>query len=507
MATNPEDIVAQAHAQFNQLMEFSRSSDTKTNLHDLEAAVFTKILEIGRLAIEASFAVQALHFNRMPAHEPGKALLHPHSQHPHSQREARLQTICGTVHFSRSYFWNGGQGHYEMDAALNIPPTGPSDFVRILLERLAVSMSYEEASRLLADYFPVAQSTRCTRDVIDADSQCAQHYYQQAAAPAVCPQETILVVQADCKGVPVIAESTSTKKCAPGKKKEGPKAEGKKKMSTLTTVATYAPLMRTAEQIVASLFDDKTYVPSPQGHSFKRVWATMKGKDAAISQSQVFVNQLTTDPAISQRLQHRVLLTDGEKALKQRLKAAYPGYVHVLDLIHGMSYLWLAAGAWYGSNTQAQTKWVRNATLGLLRGEVWGVLNEIFDWSEANKSASKVALLEKAGWYLYNNMNSMRYDIYLAKGWPIASGMVEGACRHVVKDRCERSGQRWTVSGVEGMLALRCIEENGDWASYHAYRIRHRHTSVYGRQPQASPDANESDVYQFKTEMKWADAA
>lgn len=514
MATNPDNIVAKANEHFNRLIEFSKNHDPDRNLLQLETGVFEQILEIGRLAMEAHLAVQSARFEDAMVTTPNGVKLPCHSE-----REATIATIFGGVRFSRTYYYEDRLGHFEMDAALNIPPTGPSDFLRMLVERLANSMSYEEASALLADYFPVSKSTRSVKELFETDSRAAQDYYEQAPKAIVCEEETILVVQADGKGVPVVTKEapvvTGTKaiKDIPGKKlrqagapggnKSGPKREGKKKMATVAAVATYAPLPRTAEEIVASLFDEKNYIPAPKGHSFKRVWATMQGKDAAIAQSQTFVDQIAT----TDHIEHRLLLTDGEKALKNRLQAAYPGYTHILDLIHALSYLWLAAGAWFGSGTAKEEAWVRGATLRLLRGEANAVIEEIFDWAEAVKSASKIDALEMAGWYLHNNLKSMRYDVYLANGWPIATGMVEGACRHIVKDRCERSGQRWTQIGVEGMLRLRCIEENGDWESYHAYRILQRHAHVYGRQPVPPVDDMKADVYHFRTEAKWATAA
>jgi len=74
--------------------------------------------------------------------------------------------------------------------------------------------------------------------------------------------------------------------------------------------------------------------------------------------------------------------------------------------------------------------------------------------------------IERSAGYFEKNIQAMKYDEYLAKGWPIATGIIEGACRHVVKDRCERSGMRWTEQGVEAFLRLRCIHQNGDWEAY-----------------------------------------
>jgi len=74
----------------------------------------------------------------------------------------------------------------------------------------------------------------------------------------------------------------------------------------------------------------------------------------------------------------------------------------------------------------------------------------------------------------------MDYRTYLKNGWPIASGVIEGACRHFVKDRCERSGMRWSQSGAENLLHLRAVAENDDWDAYHDFRRRKRHSRLYG---------------------------
>ncbi|MBF0235088.1 MAG: hypothetical protein HQK65_18950 [Desulfamplus sp.] len=74
----------------------------------------------------------------------------------------------------------------------------------------------------------------------------------------------------------------------------------------------------------------------------------------------------------------------------------------------------------------------------------------------------------------------MDYQTYLANGWPIASGVIEGACRHFVKDRCELSGMRWNQDGAENLFRLRAVAENGDWDNYHKYRRQQRHIRLYG---------------------------
>jgi len=104
------------------------------------------------------------------------------------------------------------------------------------------------------------------------------------------------------------------------------------------------------------------------------------------------------------------------------------------------------------------------------------------------------ATLTKVAAYLERNAPSMDYAAYLARGWPIATGVIEGACRHLVKDRCELSGMRWTIDGAEALLHLRCVQENGDWDAYHAFRRRQRHLRLYAV-PYPDDAATPLDLY------------
>ena len=85
---------------------------------------------------------------------------------------------------------------------------------------------------------------------------------------------------------------------------------------------------------------------------------------------------------------------------------------------------------------------------------------------------SRRKALSDAAAYFYRNRDRMRYDVYLKKGWPIASGSVEGACNNLVKDRMERSGMRWTQAGAEAMLRLRAIHLSGDFEEFWDFHVR-----------------------------------
>jgi hypothetical protein len=98
--------------------------------------------------------------------------------------------------------------------------------------------------------------------------------------------------------------------------------------------------------------------------------------------------------------------------------------------------------------------------------------------------------IQQAVHYYTRNQGWMRYDAYVAQGWPIGTGVVEGACGHLVKDRMEQAGMRWTPTGAQAVLDLRAVRLNGDWDAYWQFHRQQQHQRVYGSEPAAAhPEA------------------
>jgi hypothetical protein len=254
----------------------------------------------------------------------------------------------------------------------------------------------------------------------------------------------------------------------------------KKKEAIVTTCYTIAPHPRTPAAVVASFFgqpappDPAADRPSPP--QTKQLWATLAGKDAALAHLARQVAK--REGAHSQQ---RMALTDGCEALQQRVAQYLPHFTLVLDFLHASAYLWKAANSLFGEQSPQRNAWVEQETLQMLSGHTDQVITDLQTFLQQPKrtQAQRKALTATAN-YFQRNLPYMRYDSYLAQGWPIASGVIEGACRHFVKDRCELSGMRWTPAGVENLLRLRAVAENGDWDDYHRFRKQRRHLRLYG---------------------------
>ena len=192
------------------------------------------------------------------------------------------------------------------------------------------------------------------------------------------------------------------------------------------------------------------------------------------------------DAQITQRdrsgIKPLVVLMDGQLSLWEEAKRRFGGEstVEILDLLHVTSRLWDAAHVFHSDNCQSQIAFMKDRVLRTLKGEIKTVISGLRQMATKQKiSRSKAKTLEKACRYLEKNGHRMRYDEYLQKGYPIASGVIEGACRHFVKDRMERAGMRWSIEGAQAMLDVRSTFLNGDWNAFVQYRINKEITKLY----------------------------
>jgi len=250
-------------------------------------------------------------------------------------------------------------------------------------------------------------------------------------------------------------------------------------MATVAAVFTRAPWVRTPQQVVESLFrisrptpEDAPAPPRPEN---KRVWASLlKGKTAVIQ--EVAEEMERRDPSVSKT---RVALTDGERALQIRVDGRL-NVTLILDLMHALEKLWKAAYVFHAEGSLEADLWVLDRTLRILSGDVGQVVKGLRQSiTKRGLSGAKRKTLEGVADYLYRNRTRMRYDEYLANGWPIASGPVEGACKHLIKDRMERSGMRWTEHMAEAIVQLRAVYLSGDFDQYWQFHIDEDQKRLY----------------------------
>jgi hypothetical protein len=208
----------------------------------------------------------------------------------------------------------------------------------------------------------------------------------------------------------------------------------------VTSIYTIAAHSRTPQAVVDSFFRPTPTETGPNRSrpQHKHIWATLEGKDAALARLAQQVAAREGD-----HIRARVALCDGYEPLQTRITQQFPDFTLILDFIHADEYLWDVANVLLGEQHPHRLEWMADHTLKILSGQTQQVIASFQAMAQDKQyTPTQRAQLEKTATYFQRNLPYMAYDTYLKQGWPIASGVIEGACRHFVKDRCELSGMR-----------------------------------------------------------------
>ena len=170
---------------------------------------------------------------------------------------------------------------------------------------------------------------------------------------------------------------------------------------------------------------------------------------------------------------------DGQPSLwnEAQRQLSDEAYTEVLDLLHAISYLWDTAHIFYADDGPERVGFMKHRVLRILQGKIKGVVSGVRQMATKQKIVgNKLKKLEGACQYFEKNAHRMKYDEYLKEGLPIASGVIEGACRHFVKDRMERAGMQWSINGAQAILNVRAQKLSGNWNAFVAHRIKNEFT-------------------------------
>jgi hypothetical protein len=298
---------------------------------------------------------------------------------------------------------------------------------------------------------------------------------EQTAAPAAPPPTaTILVVPAEGTGVPRVPPSTPKPAVRLG---QGQKRT-RKTAAVITGLYTMSPAPRTPQEVVAARLDDEppraTARPVPVGTDLRATWA---GQADAMRRLAPRVAQPEGPP-----IQPRVARTAGAEAWPPQLVTSVPESTWILAIIHAPASLWDAANALLGETHPQRLAWVRASLEARLAGQPAAVITalEAKGKDPTGPLTPPQAIQRTVGSYRRNRPYRRDHES-LAHGWPMGTGVVEGACGHLVNDRLEPSGMRWTPGGAQAVLDLRAVRINGPGEACWAWHRHQHHQRLYGR--------------------------
>jgi hypothetical protein len=389
--------------------------------------------------------------------------------------ERDLMTIFGQVTVKRKgYKAPGVESVFPMDGELNLPLDKYSHPLRHRVAEEVASHSFDEAAGNIEKNTGGKTPKRQTEEVVVRAAQDFEEFYSGRESEGPEPTSDILVMTVDQKGVVMRKEDLrpETRKAAE-KQSERPAGTrlspgeklNRKRMATVASVYSNKALERTPEMIMG-LSPDEEKSKRPRCEN-KRVWASLEQEPEEVIQA-MFDEALRRDP--EKKRPWAVLLDGGEKQLDivlARVLSLRPEATVVLDFIHVLEYVWKAAHGFYAVGSKEAQAWVGEQALKILRGESASVVNGLRQSIDANKlAAEKRKAADKCSNYLEKYEPLLHYDDFLKQGLPIATGVIEGACRHLIKDRMDITGARWRLQRAEAVLRIRSLRSSGDLDAY-----------------------------------------
>ena len=405
-----------------------------------------------------------------------------------------LETLFGRVSVARRrYGANGYPSLFPLDAKLNLPPNVYSIGLQRVVGIEAAKSSFDSVSNSVSEYtgghIPKRQieriAARCSQDFDD--------FYSVKECSNTADLDDPLILTIDGKGIVVRTQDLRevTQKAAQSneqklkhRRSKGEKPN-RKRIATVAAVYTQERFERIPEEILGIDEEDdapKWQLPRPKD---KRVFASIE-KTSLQAMDEVFREALRRDP---EQKRQWIVLVDGDRQQIRRVNQMSKKYsatvTIIVDFIHVLEYIWKAAYGFYDDGSEDAEDWVTERALRVLYGEASQVAAGMRR-SATRRRLSKVKrkAVDDCANYLLRKKRYLKYDKYLSQGLAIATGVIEGTCRYLVKDRMDITGARWSLEGAEAILKLRALLASGDfeeyWEFYKQQELARNHISKYG---------------------------
>ena len=486
MAQNPTaDKMAMLSAALDDLRAFVMSqAQAGATFHDFEEGLWQRMLRMGHSAVD--------HF--LTAHgtgDLGESFPLPNGgplRRLEQLHRRDLTCVFGTFTLARTcYGTREGQkiAFVPLDARLALPEAKSSYLLQDWDLLMSTDQPFAPALDVLERILGLRQHVDSVERLSKQAAQQVEPFHQSLPTPPADEEGEVFVQSTDGKGVPM-RRPADAPPVANHDRKRGPKKD-RKRQAIVGTVYSVDRHVRSPEEVVEALFrqagEEKLPITPRPRPCHKRVRVRLN----AYTDEQGLAHEGLAEVCwwMAEQMRDRnpgwarevVNLMDGEERLWEAQALFHPAgarpTIDVLDLLHVTPRLWQAARLFHPPDSDEALAMVRDRTLRVLRGEVASVVRGLRQMgSKRGLKGAKAKELATICNYLEKNQDRMRYDEYLKAGYPIASGVIEGACRHYVKDRMERTGMSWVPAGAQAMLELRATALNGDWDHFVSFRIQ-----------------------------------
>jgi hypothetical protein len=388
-----------------------------------------------------------------------------------------IETVFGTVTVDRvGYGRKGSQSLHPLDAELNLPDERYSLELRRRVAIEAAKSSFDETLESIGRTTGGHVPKRQIEELVKRAAQDFDAFYERRHGTIDTTTDTgsVLVISVDGKGVTMLKRDLrqQTRKAAEerahkmGTRLSKGEKKNAKRMACVATVYTIEPFVRTPDEVIDH--DSSTLAKRPRATpEQKRVWASLEKEPEQVI-ADALAEARHRDPTGDKIW---VALVDGNKPqirdLRRMAKENQINLTIVVDIIHVIEYLWSAGRVFHPESGPELESWVRHRILEVLRGKASLMAGGMRRSATLRGLSANVRKpVDICARYLLTYSPYLCYDRYLNQGLPIASGVIEGTCRHLVKDRMDVTGARWSLSGAEAVLRLRALRSSHDFDEY-----------------------------------------
>jgi hypothetical protein len=476
-----ERPISDIASMVNQIFTFVRREAQSMEIGEVERHLLSLVMAVGRAALEEFVAVKGSGYS-------GKEIVDGQGNRCSYVRDRSCvyRSIFGAVSIARAYYHHAGSpGEFPLDGELNLPDRGYSYLVQEFSSRLAITMSYEDAQEILSSFFPVKMPIRSLESIVGDMCDEVGRFYEEKAPPDVCPGAVVTVATVDKKGVVI----RKPHEAGPARVSVDPDKPGKKKMATVISAYVTERHARTPDDIVREVSDEGISQSRPKPQN-KITWGSLtEGPEKTVARLK---------RAVDQRLpkgNELICVLDGERSLWALVYAYFPAAFCVLDIFHVLEHLGKAALCFHDEGSAQAREFVSERLRMLLQGKAGRMIGGLKQMLSKHElpNAARHTLNQVIG-YLERNRKHMRYEICLAKGYPIGSGVIEGACRNLINDRLELTGMSWTIRGAESMMRLRAVHINNDWDLFWRYRRKSERRRLYGIEDTTASEIRDQEI-------------
>ena len=399
-------------------------------------------------------------------------------------RARQLATRFGPVTVTRIAYRSVGQADlHPADAVSNLPVEKHSHGLRKLAAVEAARGSFTDAAAAIERATTVRIGKRQVEELAAAAAVDVDAFYT-AHAPDWSADEHVLALSFDAKGVVMRPDGlrSATAKAAISQKLDARRSKGEKRnRKRMCEVAAVFDVTGAPRTIADILPEQAAQAATPAPVTSGKWLHASVTDDAAGVIAAGFAEADRRDP---DRTRTWIALVDGNQHQIDRIRAEAKTrkitIPVVVDFIHVIEYIWKAAWCFHPEGDPNAGQWVRAQARQVLAGRagiVAAAIRRKATYHGLDPGKRKPA--DTAAAYLLAKKPYLDYPTALQKGWPIATGVIEGACRHLVKDRMDVTGARWGLDGAEAILKLRTLTSNGDFDQYWTWHLAQEQQRVH----------------------------